>query len=169
MTASFALCRECLAKYLALTHDSTSRFLCNTIPFCSLVWPDEHPERLADIFSGLEHKTCKASIIRLVSARTELWRTGVIPEDLHGLWAEAHRVIPNWPGFKRLSLNEYELKVLEECAEELGDLVAEVKQDFPYVTITNSDGVTHFSAQRTPPMAIQAAPPLCGGGTPSSG
>jgi hypothetical protein len=51
------------------------------MPFCSLQWPDEHPEDLDRIILDDRHEQCKASIIRLVGARTHLWRAGVIPED----------------------------------------------------------------------------------------
>src|SRR5439155_20905816 len=44
MTLSFTLCPECLAQYSSLTHDPTCRCGLSSIPFCSLVWPDEHPK-----------------------------------------------------------------------------------------------------------------------------
>jgi hypothetical protein len=121
------------------------------MPFCSLQWPDEHPEDLDHIILDREHhEECRASIIRLVGARTQLWRAGAIPEDLRELWAEAQRVIPDWPGFKRLSLDEQQLGSLDACAEELDDFIGRVAQDFPQVTFTDKGGgLTEFSAHRS--------------------
>src|SRR5262249_3042067 len=107
MTLSFALCPECLAQYRSLVHDPTCECALNIMPFCSLQWSDEHPEALDGIIVDRErHQECVASILRLVGARTHLWRTGVLPEDRRSLWAEAQRAIPDWPGFKRLALDE---------------------------------------------------------------
>jgi hypothetical protein len=127
------------------------------MPFCSLQWPDEHPEDL-----DRHHEECRASILGLVGARTQLWRAGTIPEDLRELWAEARLAIPDWPGFKRLSLDENQLQSLDGCAEELKDFIGRVAQDFPQVTFTDKGGgLTEFSAHRgeretphRPPMRV---------------
>src|SRR5262245_31593265 len=145
MSFHFALCSECLAKYQALAHDPTCQYTLNVMPFCSLQWPDEHPED----FDTELHEECRASIIRLVGARTQLWRTGVIPEDRRELWAEAQRAIPDWPGFKRLALDERQLRSLDGCAEELDEFIGRVAQDFPQVTYTDKGGgLTELSARR---------------------
>jgi hypothetical protein len=119
------------------------------MPFCSLEWPDEHPEDLDRIILDDRHEQCKASIIRLVGARTHLWRAGDIPEDRRELWEEAQRTIPDWPGFRRLSLNQAQRLSLEDCAQELNDFVGAIAADFPQMTFTDKGGgLTEFSAQR---------------------
>ena len=112
MSFSFALCPECLAQYRALMHDPTCHYGLNSIPFCSLTWPDEHPR---DGGPAPTHEGCLESIMRLAGARTWLWKTGAIPDELKELWAEAQRMIPNWPGFLRLSLNQEQRLSLEDC------------------------------------------------------
>lgn len=161
MTFTFALCPGCIAQYRRLTHDPTCRYSLNSIPFCSLVWPEEHPEDGIIAFPDPNHEECRASIIRLVAARTRLWRTGTIPEESKELWAEARRLIPGWPGFLRLTLNQEQCLSLEDCAGELNDLVGAIAADFPQMTLTDKGGgLTEFSAHRgeralqRPPMLV---------------
>jgi hypothetical protein len=131
------------------------------MPFCSLQWPDEHPEDRDHVILDPKHEECRTSIIRLVGARTYLWREGVIPEDLHELWSEAQRAIPGWPGFKRLSLDEQQLRSLDGCAEELDDFIGRVAQDFPRVTFKDKGGgLTEFSAHRERGAAAHQPPML---------
>jgi hypothetical protein len=52
-----------------------------------------------------------------VHARTHLWRHGEIPAALVGLWSKAQSTIPAWPGFKRLTLDEQQIRHLELCPE----------------------------------------------------
>jgi hypothetical protein len=148
MTFSFALCPECLAKYRALAHDPLCQYTLNVTPFCSLQWPDEHPKDLL-LLPRERHDDCRASIIRLVGARTHLWQAGVLPEDRRELWEQAQRTIPDWPGFRRLSLDQAQRFSLECCAQELHDFVGAIAADFPQMTFTDKGGgLTEFSAQR---------------------
>jgi hypothetical protein len=160
MAFAFALCPECLTKYRALAHDPIGEYTLNIMPFCSLEWPDEHPEELRTMVLDRErHEECRASILRLVGARTHLWRTGTLPEDCRGLWTEAQRTIPDWPGFKRLSLNQEQLLSLDGCAQELDDFVRAVAADFPQMTFTDKGGgLTEFSARRGETEAPQRPP-----------
>src|SRR5262249_54202586 len=149
MTFSFALCPECLAQYRALTHDPTCRYSLNFIPFCSLEWPDEHPKDGVIAIPDPNHEECRVSIIRLAAARTWLWRTGAVPEESKELWAEAQRMIPNWPGFLRLSLSQGQRLSLEDCAGELDDLLGAMAKDFPQMTFTDEGGgLTKLTARR---------------------
>ncbi|MCE9556353.1 MAG: hypothetical protein K8T91_23640 [Planctomycetes bacterium] len=143
MSASFALCRECLAQYKSLTYDATCKYTLNVIPFCSLQWKDEHPEKF-----NHEHRECRRAIIRLVGARTHLWRHGVIPEGARSVWTEAQLAIPDWPGFRRLELNAKEMESLDDCAGELRDVMGFVVQEFPNVSLRDEGGTTSFSACR---------------------
>src|SRR5262245_20155972 len=100
MGFAFILCPKCLAKYGALRFDPTASYSLCGIPLCSLVWPDEHPDGVVVDNSDGTHEQCRASVIRLAGARTQLWRSGSIPKDLHELWDAARRLLPHWPGFR---------------------------------------------------------------------
>jgi hypothetical protein len=113
------------------------------------MWSDEHPERGAAIGAESGHEGCRVSIIRLAAARTRLWKTGAISEESQELWAQAQRLIPNWPGFLRLSLSPEQHRSLEACAGELDDFLGAVAKDYPQVTVTHKGGgLTEFSARR---------------------
>ncbi len=162
MAFSFTLCPECLARYRDLTYEPTSDCFLDSIPFCSLVWRDEHPEESGIPFPDPNHKSCRNSILRLAGARTGLWRTGTIAEESKELWAQAQRLIPNWPGFRRLSLSAEQRLSLEACAGELQDFLGAIAKDYPQMTFTDKGGgLTELSARRAegetpprPPMRV---------------
>jgi hypothetical protein len=153
MGVPFVLCPECLAKYGALRFDPTASSDLNSIPLCSLVWPDEHPGgRVVDDF---RHKLCRASVLRLAEARTRLWRSGLVPQDLRELWDTACRLLPDWPGFRRLSLDRQQMESLDACLGELAGFMQAVQQDYPDATTTaEGGGLRRFTARRTtePPL-----------------
>jgi len=152
MILSFALCPECLAQYRGLAHDPTCTYGLCPFPLCSIMWSDEHPK------DGLpKHEPCSVSIIRLAGARTGLWESGAIPEHSKELWAEAQSIIPNWPGFLRLSLNEAQRDSLEACKDELDEFVGALAKDFPHMTFTDKGGgLTHLLARRATYRPMQA-------------
>jgi hypothetical protein len=151
MTFHFALCSECQARYQALRFDPAAVYSLNSIPLCSLVWPDEHPggEVVSDYAGSHEH--CRSSLIRLGGARTQLWRTGSVSAELQKLWEEARGVLPDWPGFRRLTLSPEQMASLDACADELADFMGAVREDFPNVSTTDEGGgLTRFTARRAP-------------------
>jgi len=161
--ASFALCSECLAKYQALRLDAEASCSLNIMPLGTLVWSDEHPEHATGMPGAIEtrgaHAACGHSIMRLAGARTHLWRTGVVPDNRREIWEEAQRVLPEWPGFQRLTLSTDQQTSLEACDRETGDLFALIASEFDEVTLTDrGGGVTHFSASRAN-RASRAVPP----------
>ena len=113
MPFSFTLCPECLARYRALAYDSNARHSPSLIPFDCIVWSDEHTPTETRL--PPEHDACLHSLIRLVSARKLLWRTGQIPDGLGQVWREAQEIIPDWPGFQRLTLTPEEFRALDFC------------------------------------------------------
>jgi hypothetical protein len=144
----FTLCGECQAKYAALRFDPRATYVLNTIPLCSLMWTDEHPDR---DFAIWRHTSCRNSIIRLAAARTQLWRNGAVPEESRGLWEEARRLLPEWPGFDRLVLDVEQMQSLEACVAETEDFMSTAASYFPAVTKTDEGGgVIRFSATRDP-------------------
>jgi hypothetical protein len=93
--------------------------------------------------------------MRLAGARTQLWRSGSVPEDLRELWDAARRLLPGWPGFRRLSLDCEQMGSLDACLEELADFMHAVQQDHPDATTTDEGGgLRRFAARRTtePPL-----------------
>jgi hypothetical protein len=145
MTFSFSLCRDCLAKYNALRFEPACTYSLNVMPLCSLVWPDEHPERWFRECC----EECQESMRRLAHVRTHFWRANEFPDDYRAFWAQAQRTIPNWPGFGRLSLNEEQLKSLAGCGEELNDFMGAVAEDFPATRFTDQGGgLSKFTASR---------------------
>ena len=113
MELSFSLCPDCLDKYRSLHFDPSCSYFFNYHPVSSMVWPDEHPEKWTEECC----LKCKVSICNLTTLRTKLWREGKIPDKYQDFWAQAQRMIPNWPGFKRLSLNEEEMEALAKFFE----------------------------------------------------
>jgi hypothetical protein len=140
MRFEFVLCPECLARYRALRFDPTAGYGLCAIPLCSLVWPDEHPVNGAlENYDGT-HQQCRASVMRLAGARTQLWRSGSVPEELRELWDTARRLLPDWPGFRRLSLDREQMESLDACLGELGGFMQAVQQDYPDATTTDEGG-----------------------------
>jgi hypothetical protein len=161
MPFSFVLCPECLAQYRALTHDPICGYMLNSIPLCSLEWSDEHPRDGVIASPDLNHQECRTSLIRLVAARTHLWKTGAVPEEAKELWANAQDLIPHWPGFRRLSLSPEERRSLEACAEELADFLGAMAADFPELKLTDQGGgLTQLVARRGETKAPPRAPLL---------
>jgi hypothetical protein len=86
------------------------------MPFNTLVWSDEHPDRIGYFMTCCA--PCRESIRLLVYARTHMWRYGEIPEALVELWNKAQTLMPNWPGFRRLALDEKQTRDLAACPEQ---------------------------------------------------
>jgi hypothetical protein len=157
MELRFVLCPECQEKYSALRFDPAAPQQLCIMPLCAPFWFDEHPnghwepEQYMPLFFTFidEHKECLGSIVRLASARTQLWRTGAIPEELKELWEEAQRLLPDWPGFKRLSRDPQLMESLDGCEEELAEVMGFIREEFPNVATTNDGGgLSHFTASR---------------------
>jgi hypothetical protein len=153
MGFAFVLCPECLAKYGALRFDPTASYSVCSIPLCSLVWPDEHPD--GSVVDDFRHCLCRTSVLMLAGVRTQLWRSGSVPEDLRELWDVACRLLPDWPGFRRLSLDRRQMESLDACLGELAGFMEAVEQDHPDATTTDEGGgLGRFTARRTtePPL-----------------
>ena len=150
MEFQFTLCAECQAKYEALRFDPASDCVMDLMPLGSLRWLDEHPEGGVVSDDGGEHKQCRISIIWLACARTQLWRTDSVPVELRGLWDEARRALPEWPGFRRLSLDAEQMKALNGMAEEQRKIIGVVREAFPYTLIRDEGGLVHFLASSEP-------------------
>ncbi len=105
-----------------LRYDKNARLSCYMVPFGTIAWDDEHPGQGVDLLPSDEKS--KTSILLLSAARTSVWLTGQIPEQLQELWDQARALLPEWPGFQRLALSEKEKEFLKRCEMEC-DSVAE--------------------------------------------
>ena len=154
MGPQFALCSDCQAKYEALRFDPASDCVMDYMPLGSLRWLDEHPEGgvVSDYDGRCEQ--CRTSIIWLACARTQLWRTESVPVELRELWDEARRVLPEWPGFRRLSLDAEQIESLDGMAEEQREIIGVVREAFPNFSIRREKGgLVHFLASGEPVSA----------------
>ena len=68
------------------------------------------------------------AILQLLAARAQLWRTGAIPEELQAIWDEAKALLPDWPGFRRLSLTEEQARA-DLAGQSASDQIWEVFQE----------------------------------------
>ena len=144
-TYSFSLCPDCLGKYIALRFDPSCSFSRNIVPLCSLQWQDEHPEK----WTSECCKECKTSICNLVEARDQLWREGKITDKYQNVWTQSQRMIPNWPGFNRLTLNDEQIEELDECLEGLTELIEATVKKYPNIEIIDEGrGLSELRASR---------------------
>jgi hypothetical protein len=116
----FKLCDDCLEKYRALKYDPQSSFHVPLLPSTPFnIASDEHP---GEGLKTVNHsKPCRDWICYLLTARDYLWEHGFISEKHKVIWDEARQVIPNWPGFERLTMDmtslESEYNVIKEIRE----------------------------------------------------
>jgi hypothetical protein len=87
----------------------------NIIPFATIYWDDEHP-------SGIPHprcgkKQCFQSVSLLIVARCEYWEQHEISAKYANVWETAQKLIPKWPGFRRLNPSEEERARIEVCLQ----------------------------------------------------
>jgi hypothetical protein len=133
------------------------------------MWSDEHPPAMTIFNRG--HQACSYSVMRLVSARKWLWRTGQVPAELEQVWRGAQETIPDWPGFRRLTLSAEEMQDLDSCEEETASLMDSLRSDASTFAVSDEGGgVAHFSAHLpAPPTTDEARPPQSGDSTPPGG
>lgn len=146
----FTLCPECLGKYRSLRFDPKAQLWLATTA-ASMYWKDEHPSgelpppsfayRHAKELQA--HMECGDSLRGLLNARTMLWRRGSIPEQWQAFWAQAQQALPEWPGFKRLILDEEQRLSLEHAGAEHEEIMEWFsKQSSQVVVHHRPDGVT---------------------------
>jgi hypothetical protein len=109
----FSLCDLCLKQYRALTYDPTCDPKPNAIPFGTVFWPDEHPfinGRFGPLANHRSEETlqgpCYMTGANLTAARYGVWTTSLVEPRFKEFWTSAQRLLPEWPGFKRIELSE---------------------------------------------------------------
>jgi hypothetical protein len=138
MSPTFRLCPECLARYRALRFEAAARWSPCLIPYSSLIWEDEAPPFNERPIEG--HDECKHSLMLLISARKNLWRTGRIAAESESMWREANELLPNWPGFERLTLSAEELKGLDACEQEVSDIMEHLRSTSSIFAVDDKGG-----------------------------
>ncbi len=103
----------CLHQYRTLVYDSTCKPIENAIPFGTIFWPDEHPFINGRFGPLANHRNdedyrgpCYYTGADLTAARYGIWLTTLVEPQFKAFWATAQNMIPDWPGFKRLDLQE---------------------------------------------------------------
>ena len=110
------------------------------------------------------------SLILLVSARTSLWRTGQIPDGLRPVWQEAQEIIPDWPGFRRLTLSAGVHRALDFCEEETADMMGHLRSDASIFALSDKGGgVVSFMAHLPARRPTDEVRPLRSGDSPLPG
>ncbi len=115
----FSLCEECLNKYRDLRFAKEVTLRENILPFATIFWEDEHPSGIPRPLC--DEKRCFHSISLLIAARCEYWEHGYIPSKYANVWNDAKKLIPEWPGFRRLNLSEEEQARAEVCFQSAND------------------------------------------------
>jgi hypothetical protein len=140
------LCAKCLGKFQQLRFDEKARCGDVLIPFNSLVWEDEEPP----LDEG-RHKPCLSIIIRLFTVRRRLWQTGRVPAEMETFWKEARVLLPDWPGFRRLTLSVKEKAALAACNEETDEIMESFRKESQIFAVTDGGGgVIRFVAHPMP-------------------
>ena len=135
---AFSLCPACLAQFQALRFRSDAQIQSNLIPFESILWDDELPAGDERHFTS--HRECNFSLIRLFGMRRQIWLSGssAVPEN--ELWREARALMPDWPGFRRMTLNQSEKESLRFCMEETGEIMESFRKDSSVFSVTDEGG-----------------------------
>ena len=140
----FKLTAEVLNIYKRLKYDPTANRVFNVVPFGSYVWADEHPGGRCSLPDMDEQS--KISILQLAAARTGLWLTDELPKELRDLWDEARHKLPDWPGFKRLSITIGEKEAVREFRTEWLSFEKEVSTGAGQISISkDTPGLVKFT------------------------
>ncbi|MFZ4858174.1 MAG: hypothetical protein ACOYL3_17435 [Desulfuromonadaceae bacterium] len=122
------LCKKCISRYRWLRHNPDSTYMLGFDPIAALVWHDEHPDGKPEAVG--HRQQCKDWMHNLMEARNYLWVHGEVAEAHKALWEEAQLLLPEWPGFKRLKLNDDEMESYQDCISERTDIFAMVAEKY---------------------------------------
>jgi len=115
----FFLCEQCLNNYQNLHFKEDAILRENLIPFATIFWDDEHPSGIPRPMCN--EKKCFHSVSLLIAARSAYWEHGEIPPEYTNVWNTAKKIIPTWPGFKRLNPSKEERARIELCFQNAND------------------------------------------------
>lgn len=110
------LCPDCIKYYNELRYNAESSCCLSFEPIATLVWGDEHPD--GSLHSASHSPECKNWMVNLQIARNHVWENGEIAEVHRGFWAQSQKMLPSWPGFSRLQLNDEHRESYRACVEE---------------------------------------------------
>jgi hypothetical protein len=73
-----------------------------------------------------------------------LWLDGEIPADLRSVWEEAKLVLPEWPGFRRLTVTDAEREAIASFRKMLDDFEDEMFAEADAASkIIDEAGISH--------------------------
>ncbi|HEX7878952.1 MAG TPA: GNAT family N-acetyltransferase [Candidatus Eisenbacteria bacterium] len=113
----FRLSSEWLERYRALRFDPEAERHMSVIPYETLIWTDEHPGGEGDVPELDE--TSHATIFRLITTRSTFWSSGDVPLICRQFWEDAKATLPDWPGFRRLSVSKDEMAMMKQWSNDL--------------------------------------------------
>jgi len=114
----FNLSQHVLAQYRELRYDPEAECQLGLSQLQALCWNDEHPGRETNIPCDVDPQS-RDSLIQLLAARRYLWFRGEVPALFRPLWDKAMREIPDWPGFRRLSVSDNDRAVMQGWSDAL--------------------------------------------------
>ena len=109
ISAIYEMDSDIVTSIQSLTYSERSRLDGFSLPLL-VFWKDELPFDLGHL-SAIS-KGASDFIVRILTIRQALWRTGKIPEDGKDLWEQAKLEFPTWPLFRRLEPTESALALL---------------------------------------------------------
>lgn len=143
MSTKFRMQEDTLRDYRALRFRENSERQCFYIPVGFVLWEDEYPgeNRLP-----MGDKDARRTMLSLYAARWHYWMDKVIPEAFADLWDEAQQQIPEWPGFKRLDVDNETIELARLCREAEAELWEAFTTDADDATITDDgNGLSEVS------------------------
>ncbi|HYN90233.1 MAG TPA: hypothetical protein VER55_16980 [Ardenticatenaceae bacterium] len=141
--SEFRLAVEVLEQYRQLRYDPEAEYRGNNLPIATIYWTDEHPGGTLPVDIDEESR---GSILRLIAARTELWSTGEMPAHLQSVWEQAQVLLPEWPGFQRLSLSPAQQEAAEDCFQGALAWFDAMMAAGAALTIEDKGGIASWSA-----------------------
>lgn len=80
----------------------------------------------------------------LLAARHAYWKWEQVPADLEGVWEAARRLIPEWPGFKRLYLADADRQAAETAEARADKFWEELRQVADDVELLETETGTKY-------------------------
>jgi len=125
----FKISASVAEEYRKLKHKPDARREWSIIPLEAPIWEDEHPGSKCMLPSSMDEQS-RISVMNLVEARTQLWLVGQVPNEFQQLWDDAKRVLPQWPGFQRLSIPDEEKEKIKSLRAGFDAVEAELVAEF---------------------------------------
>jgi hypothetical protein len=149
------LTENTIAMLSALTYRAgATRQVC-VLPLGGVYWDDELPElrRLTEIPQG-DHD----NILRLLGIRSRLWRGEILSDNDRQFWDGMLSLVPSWAAFQRTRVSPEDLQADKDAQRETMEGLKAWFSDADKVSVSEKDGLEHFSLTFDLRKGEQAAP-----------